>query len=284
MIVDRFDAEGTLALIARESVTNVPIAPPAVAAWSRRDDLRDRLAGVRTMLSGASPLHPEVVRRFEERSGLTVHQGYGLTEAAPVVTSTLGTATPKPGSVGRPLPGVEIRVVDESGFDTDGLDPGEIRIRGANLFCGYWPDGCGAPDGDGWYGTGDVGYVDPDGDLFLVDRLKEIVIVSGFNVYPVEVEEAVAEVDGVGEVAVIGAPDDEGGTEVVVAYVVADETSATPIEELAEAVRAHCESRLAPFKQPIQVHVVDRLPRSVSGKVAKGRLRDTQRRRAMGLS
>jgi len=284
VIADRFDAEGTLALIARESVTNVPIAPPALAAWSRRDDLRDRLTGVRTVLSGASPLHPEVVRRFEERSGLTVHQGYGLTEAAPVVTSTLGSSTPKPGSVGRPLPGVEIRVVDESGFDTDGLDPGEIRIRGANLFCGYWPEGCGAPDDDGWYGTGDVGYVDPDGDLFLVDRLKEIVIVSGFNVYPVEVEEAVAEVDGVGEVAVIGAPDDEGGTEVVVAYVVADETSATPIEELADAVRAHCQSRLAPFKQPIQVHVVDRLPRSVSGKVAKGRLRDTQRRRAMGLS
>jgi len=300
VMADRFDAEGTLALIERESVTNAPIAPPAVAAWSHRDDLRDRLAGVRTVLSGASPLPPQVVRRFEERSGITVHQGYGLTEAAPVVTSTLDTSTagtstpgaspsgtpepPKPGSVGRPLPGVEIRVVDDGGSDTDGHDPGEILVRGANLFCGFWPDGDGAPEGDGWYATGDVGYVDADGDLFLVDRLREIVIVSGFNVYPVEVEEAVAEVDGVGEVAVIGAPDEEAGTEVVVAYVVPDRTSATPAEHLAEAVRAHCGTRLAPFKQPSHVHVVDRLPRSVSGKVAKGRLRDSERRRAMGLS
>jgi long-chain acyl-CoA synthetase len=285
VMADRFDAEGTLALIERESVTNAPIAPPAVAAWSHRDDLRDRLTGVRTVLSGASPLAPAVVRRFEERSGITVHQGYGLTEAAPVVTSTLGAPEPpKPGSVGRPLPGVEIRVVDDSGSDTDGHDPGEILVRGANLFCGYWPDGGGGPDGEGWYGTGDVGYVDADGDLFLVDRLREIVIVSGFNVYPVEVEEAVAEVDGVGEVAVIGAYDEEDSTEVVVAYVVPDETSATPAEHLAEAVRTHCRTRLAPFKQPRHVHVLERLPRSVSGKVAKGRLRDSERRRAMGLS
>ncbi|MGH3314846.1 MAG: class I adenylate-forming enzyme family protein [Nocardioidaceae bacterium] len=282
---DRFDKEGTLALIEQESVTNAPIAPPAVAAWSHRDDLGDRLTGVRTVLSGASPLPPQVVRRFEERSGITVHQGYGLTEAAPVVTSTLGAPEPpKSGSVGRPLPGVEIRVVDESGSDTDGHDPGEILVRGANLFCGYWPDGGGGHDGEGWYATGDVGYVDGDGDLFLVDRLREIVIVSGFNVYPVEVEEAVAEVDGVGEVAVIGTPDEEASTEVVVAYVVPDETSATPVEHLAEAVRAHCGTRLAPFKQPRHVHVVDRLPRSVSGKVAKGRLRDSERRRAMGFS
>lgn len=290
VLADRFDAEGTLALIERESVTNAPIAPPAVAAWSHRDDLRDRLTGVHTVLSGASPLPPQVVRRFEERSGITVHQGYGLTEAAPVVTSTLGTSPsgepepPKRGSVGRPLPGVEIRVVDESGSDTDGHDPGEILVRGANLFCGFWPDGGGGPDDEGWYATGDVGYVDADGDLFLVDRLREIVIVSGFNVYPVEVEEAVAEVDGVSEVAVIGAPDEEHSTEEVVAYVVPDETSATPVEHLAEAVRAHCATRLAPFKQPRHVHVVDRLPRSVSGKVAKGRLRDSERRRAMGLS
>ncbi|MDQ4008604.1 MAG: AMP-binding protein, partial [Actinomycetota bacterium] len=273
VMAERFEVERTLDLVAEHGVTNVPIAPPAVAAWASRDDLRDRLRGVRTVLSGASPLAPEVARRFEQASGLPVHQGYGLTEAAPVVTSTLCSpgGAPKPGSVGSPLPGVEVRIVDDGGGDVGGEDPGELWVRGPNLFCGYWPDGEGAPDADGWYATGDVGYLDGDGDLFLVDRLKEIVIVSGFNVYPVEVEAAIDEVEGVAEVAVIGAPADDDQGERVVAYVVADPGLPDHVADgLAEAVRAHCETRLAPFKRPREVHVVERLPHSVTGKVAKG--------------
>jgi long-chain acyl-CoA synthetase len=284
VLADRFDPEGTLALIGRERVTNVPVAPPALVAWTRRDDLGGRLAGVRTVLSGASTLAVEVVQRFEAATGLTVHQGYGLTEAAPVVTTTLGSAQrPKPGSVGRALPGVEVRIGDGSGPDTEDHDPGEIWVRGDNLFSGYWPAGERAPGPDGWYATGDVGYLDADGDLFLVDRLKEIVIVSGFNVYPVEIEEAIGEVEGVDEVAVVGVSDAEG-VEQVVAYVVAAPDAWVPPERLADDVRAHCEHRLAPFKRPREVRVVDELPHSVSGKVAKGRLRDTARRRAMGLA
>jgi long-chain acyl-CoA synthetase len=128
-----------------------------------------------------------------------------------------------------------------------------------------------------------VGYLDPDGDLFLVDRLKEIVIVSGFNVYPVEIEEAIGEVAGVAEVAVVGVADAEG-VERVVAYVVADLDAWVRADRLAADVRAHCEQRLAPFKRPRDVHVVDALPHAVSGKVAKGRLRDGARRREMGLA
>ena len=101
----------------------------------------------------------------------------------------------KAGSVGAALPGIEIRLVDEGGRAPEGEDAGEIWIRGANLFSGYWPDGADGPDAEGWYATGDVGFLDRDGDLFLVDRLKELVIVSGFNVYPSEVEDVVAEVD-----------------------------------------------------------------------------------------
>ena len=148
-----------------------------------------------------------------------MHQGYGLTEASPVVTSTLCSREPRPGSVGAALPGIELRLVDETWGQVEGEDPGEIQVRGDNLFSGYWPDGADGPDAEGWYGTGDVGFLDASGDLFLVDRVKELVIVSGFNVYPTEVEDVIREVDGVADAAVIGAPDEATG-EAVVAYVV----------------------------------------------------------------
>ena len=135
---------------------------------------------------------PSWSSEFTARTGIPVHQGYGLTEAAPVVTSTLCSGELQPGSVGAALPGIELRLVDEAGGAPEGDDPGEIEIRGANLFSGYWPDGADGPDDDGWWATGDVGFLDAAGDLFLVDRLKELVIVSGFNVYPVEVEDVVA--------------------------------------------------------------------------------------------
>ena len=172
------------------------------------------------MLSGSAPLSPELIEEFTGLTGIPIHQGYGLTEASPVVTSTLVSEELQNGSVGAALPGVEIRLVDEFGEAPEGEDPGEISIRGANLFSGYWPDGSDGPDAEGWWSTGDVGFLDPSGDLFLVDRLKELVIVSGFNVYPVEVEEVIREVDGVTEAAVIGVDDEHQG-EAVVAYVVA---------------------------------------------------------------
>jgi long-chain acyl-CoA synthetase len=208
-----------------------------------------------------------------------VHQGYGLTEAAPVVTSTLCSQQLQSRSVGAALPGIGLRLVDPRGRTPVGEDPGEIQISGPNLFSGYWPDGSGGPDADGWWSTGDVGFLDATGDLFLVDRLKELVIVSGFNVYPVEVEDVIREVDGVAEAAVIGV-DDELTGEAVVAYVRAPGADPATI---GEAVAAHCERRLARFKRPSRVEVVDELPLTGTGKVQKGRLRAVERRRATGL-
>jgi long-chain acyl-CoA synthetase len=282
VLADGFDVEGTLALVEDEAVTVLPLAPPVLAYWMHVPDLRERLSGVRLVLSGSAPLAPEVLMTFAERSGVAVHEGYGLTEAAPVVTSTLRSPRVKPGSVGAPLPGVEVRIVDELGQDAEGGDPGEIRIRGANLFSGYWPDGADGPDAEGWYPTGDVGYLDDDGDLFLVDRLKELVIVSGFNVYPVEVEDVVLEVDGVEQVAVIGTDRPETG-EAVVAYVRRSPHTSLSDAELEAAVREHCATRLARFKQPSEIHIVDELPHTPTGKIAKGRLRAVQRRRDLGL-
>ena len=270
VLAARFDAEETLALVAAEGVTNIPGAPPMFHAWAASPGAAEALSHVRVMVSGAAPLAPADRTAILDASGVVLHEGYGLTETSPALTTTLASAQAKAGSVGRPLPGVEVRLVDELGgvVDEEG-DTGEVSVRGANLFSGYWPDGIEGPDEDGWWRTGDVGYLDPDGDLFLVDRRKELVLVSGFNVYPREVEDVVATHPGVREVAVIAVPDEATG-EAVKAIVVPE-----PGSGLTEAdVVAWCRERLARFKTPTVVELVDTLPHSVTGKVAKGRLRE----------
>ncbi|MFL6106025.1 MAG: class I adenylate-forming enzyme family protein [Marmoricola sp.] len=280
VLVDGFDPEGSLDIIEDEAISVLPVAPPVFAYWMQLPGLEDRFGPVRTILSGSAPLAPELTEAFTARTGLEIQQGYGLTEAAPVVTSTQCSAEPDPRSVGAPLPGIEVRLVDEAGSTPEHDDAGEIHVRGANLFSGYWPEGSDGPDADGWWATGDVGYLTEAGDLFLVDRLKELVIVSGFNVYPSEVEDVITELADVAGAAVIGVEDPETG-EAVVAYV-------KPVGEvdpgsLATQVRAHCAGRLASFKQPSVVKVVEALPMTATGKVAKGLLRATERRRALGL-
>ncbi|MFC5728982.1 class I adenylate-forming enzyme family protein [Nocardioides vastitatis] len=284
VLAERFDPEGTLDLIEDEACSVVPVAPPVFAAWRDVDALAERLGPVRMILSGSAPLSAEVIEEFTAKARVPVHQGYGLTEAAPVVTSTLLSADPKPGSVGAALEGIEIRLVDEDGHvlaGSEAEDPGEIQIRGANLFNGYWPDGADGPDEDGWWSTGDVGFLDGDGDLFLVDRVKEIVIVSGFNVYPTEVEAVIREVPGVRQVAVVGAPDEQTG-EAVVAYVIPADV-ATAAEGLVAGVKDACGTRLASYKRPTRVELVETLPRTVTGKIRKGVLRGEERRKAFGV-
>jgi long-chain acyl-CoA synthetase len=281
VLAERFDPTGTLDLIEDEAVSVVPVAPPVFTHWLPMEDLRERFGPVRMVLSGSAPLAADVIEAFEAATGVPVHQGYGLTEAAPVVTSTLCSEHARPGSVGAALPGIEIRLVDDRGHEPEPGDPGEIEIKGPNLFSGYWPDHHEGPDDAGWWATGDVGFLDADGDLVLVDRRKELVIVSGFNVFPIEVEDVICEVEGVQAAAVIGVEDERTG-EAVVAYVVPEAGAPDP-GPLREAVLAHCADRLAGFKRPSTVHVVDELPYTVTGKVQKGRLRAAERRRTLSL-
>lgn len=276
VVVDtRFDPVETLATISRHGVTIVPVAPPMLVAWADIADVGASLAGVRYIVSGAAPLAVSVLEDITARTGVTVHQGYGLTEAAPVVTTTLASDSPKPGSVGVPVPGTQIMLVDEDGEPVDEGDPGEVVVRGPNLFSGYWPGDVDGPDPEGWWRTGDVAYADHEGDLFLVDRIKDLVIVNGFNVYPREVEEVLLEHPDIAQAAVVSVPDKRTG-EAVKAVVVAEQ-GATLTED---GVHAHCRERLARFKRPSVVEVADQLPRTPTGKIAKGRLRDEATREA----
>jgi long-chain acyl-CoA synthetase len=292
VLVDRFEPGRTLEAIARHQVSVVTAVPQMYVAWASQPELDERLASVRVAVSGAAPLDAAVGRRFVETTRHPIFEGYGLTETAPVVSTGLASPVPKPRSIGRPIPGVEVKLVAADGgevavvgpaglvsgdtsdddFDDDaggvpGTDPGEIVVRGDNLFSGYWPDGEGGPDPDGWWATGDVAYADADGDLFLVDRLGELILVSGFNVYPHEVELVLASHPAVAEAAVVGIPDPATG-QAIRAYVVAVEGGSVPVADL----RAHCERNLARFKCPTEYEFVSELPYSAIGKVRKGSL------------
>ena len=269
VLVERFDPVETLAEMRRHGVTCLVGAPPMYVAWSMLPDVAEAFRTVRLALSGAAPLPREVLSRVQDVTGHLVFEGYGLTETAPVLTSTIQSPIAKPDSIGRPLPGVELRLLDDAGRETEEGDPGEIVVRGANLFSGYWPDGSGGPDADGWWATGDVAIADADGDLTLVDRRRELVLVSGFNVYPREVEDVLLRHPDVQEVAVLGIPHPYTGESVKALVVPRPGTRPTPDELIAHSARS-----LARFKCPTVVELVDALPHSATGKVSKGRLRE----------
>ena len=220
VLATRFDPQGTLDLIEDEACSVIPVAPPVFAYWRDIDQLSERLGPVRLMLSGSAPLSPELIDEFTELTGIPIHQGYGLTEASPVVTSTLVSEKLQSGSVGAALPGVEIRLVDEFGTEPEGEDPGEISIRGANLFSGYWPDGDGGPDPRAGGPPATSASSTRAATCSSSTASRSSSSSPGFNVYPVEVEDVIREVDGVTEAAVIGVGDEHQG-EAVVAYVVA---------------------------------------------------------------
>jgi long-chain acyl-CoA synthetase len=269
VLVERFDPAATLDLVAKHRVTVLPGAPPMFQAWLGVPGSVD-VSSVRLAVSGAAPLPPAVLEAFRERFGITIWEGYGLTETSPAVTTTALGPEARPGSIGLPLPGVEIRLVDERGAEVEEGDPGEIVIRGPNVFAGYWrrPDETAAAFRDGWLRTGDVAYRDEDGYLHIVDRTKDVIIVSGFNVFPKEVEDAIALDPKVAEVVVLGVPDDRTG-EAIRALVVP-----RPGETLTgDEVLDRCRDVLARFKWPRDVEIVDELPHNVTGKVLRRSLR-----------
>jgi long-chain acyl-CoA synthetase len=272
VLVERFDPVTTLDLVARHRVTVLPGAPPMFSAWLAAAEGRNPdLSSVRLAVSGAAPLPGRVLEAFRERFGITIWEGYGLTETAPAVTTNALGEEAKRDSIGMVLPGVEVRLVDEDGDDVEEGDPGEIIIRGPNVFAGYWrrPEETRASLRDGWLRTGDVAYRDEEGYLYIVDRTKDLIIVSGFNVFPTEVEDAIVSHPSVAECVVLGVPDERTG-EAVKALVVV-----RPGERLTEdEILEHCRRTLARFKWPRQVEFVDALPKQITGKVLRRALRE----------
>jgi long-chain acyl-CoA synthetase len=277
VLIERFDPTSALEAIVRHGVTVVPGAPAMWAAWAALPSTPtgtgegDPFATVRIAASGSAKLPTEVAEAIERRFGLVVAEGYGLTEASPVVTSAAGIEPVKHGSIGLPLPGVDVRIVDAAGDDVLLGDPGEIWVRGPNVFAGYWEDTEAterALTHDGWLRTGDVAVVDDDGYLFIVDRAKDLIIVSGFNVFPAEVEEVLALHPAISAAAVVGVPHPHTG-EAVKAYVVVRDGS--NVEE--DDVIAFCTRHLARYKCPAKVMFVDELPVNATGKVIRRALR-----------
>jgi long-chain acyl-CoA synthetase len=282
--VERFDAGAVLEALDRFSVSLLTGAPGMFAAWVGLEEGEGRaLSNLRLALSGAGALSPEVSKTFEERFEVPLHQGYGLTEASPAVATTLGedpaSGTPlvdprarRSGAVGRALPGVSVRLVDfSSGEDvSESGDPGEIWVSGPNVFAGYLGDEGASAEvlaAGGWLRTGDVGMLDENGNLFVVDRLKDVIVVSGFNVYPEEVERVLATAPGVAEAVVLGHPDPLTG-EAVAAVVVPDSGGMPDGEQ----IRRHCREHLASYKCPVEIRVMEGIPKSRTGKAIRHKL------------
>ena len=271
-LLERFDPVTSLATIAADGISIVLGAPPMYIAWLATPTVSAaHFESVRLAVSGAAALPAEVFRRFRDELGVEINEGYGLTEASPSVTSNAMADEPRAGSVGLPLPEVTLRLVDDADREVEQGDPGEVWVRGPNVFVGYWNDPEATAEvltEDGWLRTGDVGTRDRDGFLYLVDRRSDLIIVSGFNVYPREVERVLYKHEAVAEAAVVGVPHPYSG-EAVKAFVVLR----PGVELSGEDLQAFCGTRLARYKCPEAIELVDELPYTATGKVRRVELR-----------
>jgi long-chain acyl-CoA synthetase len=261
-VLQRFEPEPALETMTSTRTTVMFGVPTMCIALCEAARSAEELPPLRIAHIGGSAVPVDVARRFEDRFGAAIHEGYGLTEMSGLATTfTLGRRR-KAGSVGRPSSGTEMRIAnaDERGV-------GEVRFRGPSVIRGYWndPEGTAAAiDRDGWLSTGDLGYLDEDGDLFLVDRKKEMIIRGGYNVYPREVEEVLYEHPDVLEAAVVGVPHESLGEDVAAIVVPRPGAELDP-----EELKAWTKERVAAYKYPRHVVLVADLPKSPTGKILK---------------
>jgi long-chain acyl-CoA synthetase len=276
-MMERFDPAALLEVVPREGVTVLAGVPQLFAALADHAGAKgDELASIRLACSGAAPLPLDVAERFESRFGVPIWQAYGLTEASPTVTFPDLHGARHPLAVGVPLPGIEVQIVDSDGQAVEHGDPGEILVRGPNVFVGYFEDTAAtksALDRAGWLHTGDVGVMDDEGSLTIVDRDKDLVIVSGFNVFPAEVERVLEEHPAVVRSVVIGVPDPVLG-ESVRAIVVPTtlawaEAASAPEGVTAAELIDWCAQHLARYKCPGSITFVRELPLGIQGKVLR---------------
>jgi long-chain acyl-CoA synthetase len=266
-LVPKFDPEQALATMQRDGVTHfygVPTMYGALLHHPGREDYDT--STLRTCITGGASMPVEVLRGFEDAFGAIVLEGYGLSETSPVACSNHPGHERKPGAIGTPLEGVEMRVVDEDDNEVAQGEVGEIVIRGHNIMKGYWqrPDATEEAMRGGWFHSGDMAKVDEDGYFYIVDRKKDLIIRGGYNVYPREVEEVLYEHPKIREAAVLGVPHDEWGEEIGAAVVLHEGEELAP-----EEVSAYVKERIAAYKYPRLVWFIDELPKGPTGKILK---------------
>jgi long-chain acyl-CoA synthetase len=260
-LIPRFEPGKALEIVARDEVTVFEGVPTMFAAMLQSPDRPDT-SSLRLCVSGGASMPVEIMRAFEETFGCKILEGYGLSETSPVASFNHPDRERKPGSIGTPVAGVEMKLLDPS---EEGV--GEIAIRGHNVMKGYWnrPDATGqAIDAEGWFRTGDMARMDDEGYFFIVDRKKDMIIRGGYNVYPREVEEVLYEHPAVLEAAVVGVPHPELGEEVGAAIALKPDVTATERE-----LRDHVKAQVAAYKYPRHVWLVDELPKGPTGKILK---------------
>jgi long-chain acyl-CoA synthetase len=270
-LVSRFTPEKALEVLTRDRVTVFEGVPTMyVALLGAPDRSRYDVSALRVCVSGGAALPVEILRGFEAQFGCMILEGYGLSETSPVASFNHPNRERKPGSIGTPIRGVEMRVVDDSGNDVAPGEVGEIAIRGDNVMKGYWeqPAATAAAIPDGWFRSGDLGRIDHDGYFSIVDRKKELIIRGGYNVYPREIEEVLYEHPAVLEAAVIGVPDGSLGEEVGAALVLRPDAHVTT-----DVIRDFVKVQVAAYKYPRHVWLVDALPKGPTGKILKREIR-----------
>jgi acyl-CoA synthetase (AMP-forming)/AMP-acid ligase II len=282
LILPTWDPAAFVDAVQRRGATHTAVVPTMVARLLAVEGMsRETLRGLKLLAYAGAPMPPEQMRQAYER--LTPHlvQYYGLVEAIPPVTVLDGelhhrglTGEPELlSSAGRPALGVELAVVDEAGALLPAGEPGEIVTRGDHIMAGYWNaesrDDLGKSVVDGWLHTGDLGRIDAEGNLWLIDRKGDLIISGGYNIYPREVEDVVAEVPGVAEVAVVGVRDADWGQRVVALV-----TTLPGRTVDLDAAMEHCRARMAAYKKPKEIRVVESFPLNSTGKIAKKVLRE----------
>jgi len=265
----RFDTSAVLSAIERHHIVSFAGVPAMfVALLFTPDTDKYDTSSLQTCVSGSAPLPKAVLEGFEQKFGCRILEGYGLSEASAALTGHSLEMERRPGSVGKPLPNVEVLVVDENDQPVPVGEIGEVIARGPNVMTGYYnmPDETEAALKNGWLHTGDMGRFDEDGYLYIVERKKDLIIRGGFNIYPRDVEEVLSRHPAVGEVAVVGIPSERMGEEVK-AFVV----TRAPVD--AETLLAYCREWLANYKTPSEIEFISVLPRNAVGKIDKKELR-----------
>ncbi|HKF36961.1 MAG TPA: long-chain fatty acid--CoA ligase [Ktedonobacteraceae bacterium] len=280
VLLPQFKAKEVIKAIGRYHATQLPGIPTMYVAIMREVGKHaGALRSIKYCISGASALPAQVRINFEKMTGGRLVEGYGLSEAAPVTHGNPLNGDIREGSIGLPLPGIDAAIMDrETGSLLPAGEEGEIVVKGPNIMQGYWnrPEETAAIFKNGWMRTGDIGKMDRDGYFYIVDRVKDMIIASGFNVYPREVEEVLYRHPAVEEAAVIGVPDEYRGE--TVAAVIVLKPGFEPSEETREDIRAFSEKNLTPYKVPKVVVFRESLPKSLIGKVLKRELRETIKR------